>query len=96
VLGISDSGVRSLFSEIVDNYRRKLAAATNLVNAVASGDIDAAKTAESELSAAAEEGRRLALGLLDRLRPFIDPDELSRRLRERGAELAQLFDDKSG
>jgi hypothetical protein len=88
VLGITDDGVRSVFSKIVDNYKRKLAAATGLVNAAEAADVHAVKAAATELSAAAEEGRRLALGLIDQLRPFVNPDDLSRLLTEKGAELA--------
>lgn len=91
VLGISDAGVRAVLTEIVDNYKEKLSAATRLVNAVAAGDSDAEQAAASDLQAAAEAGRRLAEALLDRLRPFIDPDELSRRLRDKGAEIERLL-----
>lgn len=94
VLRISDGGVRAVFGDIVTNYKRKLAALTSLVAAVRAGDTDVAEAASSELNAAAMEGQDLAVRLIDRLRPFIDPDELSRKLGERAKDLEDLFGGK--
>lgn len=91
VLSISDAGVRGVLGEIVTNYKRKLAAVNDLVSAVRDGDDDAQRAAADELTVAGQEGQQIATRLLDKLREFIDPDELDRMLRERGEKLADMF-----
>lgn len=90
VLGISDSGVRDVFSFPVENYKQKLAALTSLVNAVATGDAAQETEATADLQTAAADGREWGLNFLDELRPYIDPDELARLLKEKGASLANI------
>lgn len=87
VMAISDPGVRSVFEEFTDNYRAKLDAVTRLWNAVAAGDPDAEEAAGAELQAAAEEGQQLATSLLDKLRRFVDPEDLTSLLQDRAADL---------
>lgn len=91
VLGISDKGVRAVFGDIAANYKRKLAAATGLVAAVKAGDTEGEQAAAEELSAAAEEGQQLASSLIDRLRPYVDPEDLSRMLGDKAQDLEDLF-----
>lgn len=90
VLGISDADVRGVFSFPVENYKEKLAALTALVNSVGVGDKSGEQKALTELQKAAAAGREWGLNLLDELRPFVDPDELARQLKEKGASLAKL------
>lgn len=91
VLSISDPGLRRALAPMVQSYDRKLNAVVALRLAVARGDAAAEQEAISELDAAAEEGTELAASFLDRLRPFIPPADLERRLRERGEEVGDLF-----
>lgn len=87
VMAISDPGVRSVFEKFANNYRAKLDAVTRLHNAVAGGDPAAEEIAGAGLQAAAEEGQELATSLLDNLRPFVDPEDLTTLLRDKAADL---------
>lgn len=92
VMAISDAGVRSVFDEFADNYSAKLDAVTRLWNAVAAGDPDAEEAAGADLQAAAEEGQHLATNLLEKLRPFVDPEDLTALLQGRAADLQRQLD----
>ena len=87
VMAISDPGVRSVFDEFADNYSAKLEAVTGLWNAVAAADPDAEEAAGADLQAAAEEGQSLATSLLENLRPFVDPEDLTTLLQGKAADL---------
>lgn len=90
-LGIQDPGIRRLILEIVQNYRSKLDSVTALHNTVAVGDQDGEQRAQERLAAASAEGQNLARSLLERLRPFVDPSELTAVLKKRGKDIGALL-----
>lgn len=91
VLAIGSSGVRRTFEEFADNYRAKVECLTALHNAVARGDRQAELDARYTLSEVSEEGRRLGVSFLDRLRPYIDPDLFVERMKKGGKSIGDLM-----
>jgi len=90
-LAIQDPGIRNTFQDITVNYRAKLDCVTALHNAVAQGNQEAEQQAQLALSEASAEGQKLAQGLLDRLRPYVDPTVLADEMRKRGREIGELM-----
>ena len=88
---IQDPGIKRTFQDISSNYKVKLECVTALHNAVAQGDQLAEQDAQQDLSEASAEGQRLGQALLDRLRPFVDPQVLTDELRKRGKEIGELM-----
>jgi hypothetical protein len=78
VMTLDDPGLRNTFAPLVDNYRAKFADVVSLWNAVAAGDSGAEAQATAALTSDAQNGRALASEFLDRLRPFMTPDQLDR------------------
>jgi hypothetical protein len=89
--GIQDPGIKGTFEELSSNYKVKLDYVTALHSAVAQGDHLAEQDAQQGLSEANAEGQRLAQGLLDRLRPFAGPQDITDELRKRGKEIGELM-----
>jgi len=88
---IQDPGIKRTFQEIAANYRTKLDWITALHNAVAQGDQQAEQGAQQALSYASAEGQRLGQALLERLRPYVDPQVLTDELRKKGKEIGDLM-----
>ena len=63
---------------MVENYRTKLIDVIALWNSVAAGDSNAETEAANDLSEAANKGRHMAFDLIDRLRPYMSPEQLDR------------------
>jgi hypothetical protein len=93
-LAIQDPGIRATSTEIAANYRAKLDWITRLHNAVAHGDATAEQQATAGLSEAAAEGQVLAIALLDKVRPYVDPQVLSEKARKQGKEIGELMKPK--
>jgi len=91
VFALNDPGIKKTYLELATNYRTKLDCVTALHNAVARGDQDAEQRAQEALSRATAEGQQLAQMFLDRLRPYVEPEHLSRELNKRGKEIGQLM-----
>jgi len=95
VVSIQDTGLRKIIMQVVTNYKAKLDAMTALHLAVAAGDAEAAQSASNALSQAASEGSVLALSLMDRIRPYVDPDTLQAVAKRKGHELSEYMKPRS-
>lgn len=82
VLSFQSSELRRFYQPITANYKRKLDAITALRFAVASGNADAELAAQVELQEAAQEGKKLAVQLIDAARDHVDPEFLDKALQE--------------
>lgn len=89
-VAIEDAGIRGTFEDITANYRTKLDCVTRLHNAVAQGDTEAEQQVQQELSNAVAEGQRLAKAMIERLRPYVDPQVIAAIAKKRGKEAAEL------
>ena len=88
---MSDPGIKQTFQDFATNYRAKLDCVTALHNAVAQEDQEAEQRAQQALSEASAEGQRLAQALLERLRPYVDPQFLTEEMRKRGKAIGELM-----
>ena len=77
VLRISDVKVRAPFQKMADNYGEKLVALQALIEAVAYGDRAAEAAAASQVDAAAQKGKIIAVEFLAALRPYMDADQVA-------------------
>jgi hypothetical protein len=87
VTSIEDAGLRGTLEPFVANLQDQLAAVVELHNAVARFDPAAEQAAVDHFVSASQEHERLGEELLDRLRPYIDADELRRLLQEAAERL---------
>lgn len=94
-LAVKDSGIRALFDDFTRNYGAKLAAITSLHNAVANGDQQEEQAALRSLEAANAEAKTMAESMLERLRPYINPNTLREELTKRGRSLGELMKPRS-
>lgn len=88
---MQDPGIKKTFQDFVANYRAKLDCVTALHFAVVRGDQQAEQEARQAMSEATAEGNRLGNAFLERLRPYVDPQELTNELRKRGKEIGELM-----
>lgn len=91
ILAIQDPGIRNILQEIEANYGTKLGCLTALHYAVAQGNQEGEQEAQQTLSVASAEGQRLARTMIERLRPYVDPQVLTDRLKKRGKEIGELM-----
>jgi len=94
VISMQDEGLRSTLNEVVENYRDKLDALVMLQNAVSRGDAELEQEAQTQLSEAGEEGKRLALSYIEKIRPFVDPTELEAQGRKKAKEISDRMQQK--
>lgn len=90
-IAIQDPGIRKVFDSFTLNYRAKLDGITSLHNAVALGDMAGEENALQRIGIATTEGNDMARSMIERLRPFIDPQVLSEELRKRGKTIGDLM-----
>jgi len=86
---IQDQGIRKTLQDLTANYRAKLDALSALHFAVAQGDPEAEQSALLALSEASAAGKELGQALLDRGRPYIDPQVLADYLQTGAEELGE-------
>lgn len=81
IFSIQDAGLRQALLPFVDARQEQFGAVVDLHNSVARGDSAGEDAALKRLQDATSRGQELVLSLLDRIRPFLDPDDLEDALR---------------
>lgn len=88
---IEDSGLRNTLRPFHAALKDETAAVTELHFALANLDPKAENQAIRHMNRAAAKRHRLGVALLDKLRPYVDPDELQRLLGARAGEIEDLL-----
>lgn len=78
ILSVQDNGIRNTLEAFPRVLREQVAAVTELRLAVAHLDVGGETAALRHLRRASNERQQLGAELLDRLRPFVDPETLQR------------------